>query len=273
MPQRAITRRAELPGETLEIEDGDRRYTLFLPKEMKRTEDVTLAIHFHSAQWHAIQEHLDRGLDGPMIAFYPGEGSSVYGKSFEDKDRLGRWKERVAQELRNRGFPDTAQVKRIDITSFSAGYGAVRQLLKDADTFKSIGRVILGDSLYGSLDATSAERIPAREHIEVWLPLAQAALRGEKEFVITYSAVKTPTYASSSECARAIVSAVHGQMKPIERGSLPATLDPQFPLLERFDSGKFHVWGYGGEDAAAHMTHARHLADVWKALDAARGRQ
>jgi hypothetical protein len=39
-------------------------------------------------------------------------------------------------------------------------------------------------------------------------------------------------------------------------------------LLYRADIGHLHLWGYGGEDAQAHMTHVRHLADVWKALDA-----
>jgi hypothetical protein len=58
-------------------------------------------------------------------------------------------------------------------------------------------------------------------------------------------------------------------MLPVPAGSLPATQDPEFPLLERADSGNFHLWGYGGQDAQAHITHVRHLADVWMALDAA----
>lgn len=49
-----------------------------------------------------------------------------------------------------------------------------------------------------------------------------------------------------------------------------ATNDPEFPLRYRADAGHFHVWGYGGADAAAHTTHPRHLADVWLALNAVR---
>ena len=52
----------------------------------------------------------------------------------------------------------------------------------------------------------------------------------------------------------------------VRSGALPASTDPQFPLQSRADLGNFHIWGYGGDDAQAHMTHARHMADVWRAL-------
>lgn len=283
MPRRSIAPREALPGTQLEIEDGDRKFTLFLPAAGRPSKDVELTLHFHSAQWHAIQEHLDRGATGPIIAFYPGEGSSIYGKSFEDPQRLDRWKERVLVELRNRGWPEGVRISAIDITSFSAGYGAVRQLVQQPEAFKLIRRVILADSMYGSLavepDLGAAPpkpptpRAPLPAHVLVWKPLAEAAIRGEKTFCVTFSAVPTPTYASSSEMATALVEAVDGRLELVEPSQLPATKDPEFPLRARFDKGQFHVWGYGGEDGQAHMTHARHLADIWKALDRAEARK
>lgn len=251
----------------MEVTDGDRKFTLFIPSVYRPAKEIGLTIHFHSATWHAVQEHLDRGATSPIIAYYAGEGSSVYAKSFEDKGRLRRWLDIVAAECVKRGAPKDACVDSLSISSFSAGYGAVRQILDDPAAFKLIKRVVLCDSMYGSLDPNLQERVPAREHIWCWKPLADAAIRGEKTFCITYSQVPTPTYASSSECASALVRLCGGELKPVEKGTLSATLDADFPLLARFDKGCFHVWGYGGEDAQAHMTHARHLADVWKALD------
>lgn len=284
MPRRPIAPRESLPGTKIEIEDGDRKYTLFLPDAGRPSKDVELTLHFHSAQWHAIQEHLDRGATGPIVAFYPGEGSSIYGKSFEDRQRLDRWKDRVLRELKERGWPQDAQISAIDITSFSAGYGAVRQLVQQPAAFKLMRRVILADSMYGSLavepDPAAAPpklplepRAPLAAHVLVWKPLAEAAIKGEKTFCVTFSAVPTPTYASSSEMANALVEAVGGHLEAVEPGKLPATEDPEFPLRTRFDQGRFHVWGYGGEDGQAHMTHARHLADIWKALDRAEARK
>jgi hypothetical protein len=69
--------------------------------------------------------------------------------------------------------------------------------------------------------------------------------------------------------AAALVLAVGGSLEPVPPGSLAATKDPDFPLKLRFDRGNFHVWGYGGKDGQAHMTHARHLSDMWRAMNKA----
>lgn len=267
MPKRAIAARPGIAEQIQEFEDGDRKFSLFVPANIKPQRDIALTIHCHSAQWHAVQEHIDRGLDGPLIAFYPGEGSSIYAKSFEDPERLGRWMGLVLGELRGRGWPDNSRISELNFTSFSAGYGAVRVLIQRPEVFSLLRRVILADSMYGSLTPGVEGRVPLAEHVEVWKPLAEAAISGSKTFVVTYSQVPTPTYASSSEMGTALAKLVGGAMSPVEKGSLKATEDPDFPLLARFDKGNFHIWSYSGEDGQSHMTHARHLADLWKALD------
>ena len=270
MPKRPIAARAEIAGPIQEFEDGDRKFSLYIPAAAKPNSEISLTVHFHSAQWHAVQEHIDRGLDGPVIAFYPGEGSSIYAKSFEDTERFGRWMGLVLGELRGRGWPDNSRISELNFTSFSAGYGAVRVLIQRPEVFQILRRVILADSMHGSLTPDVEGRVPLAEHVSVWKPLAEAAIAGTKTFVVTFSQVPTPTYASSSEMGSALVRLVGGSMCPVEQGTLKATEDPEFPLLARFDKGNFHVWSYGGEDGQAHMTHARHLADLWKALDKAK---
>lgn len=271
MPRRAIAPRSKLPGFSEEIEEGGQKMTLFLPDLDERTPKAVLTIHFHSAVWHAIQEHVDRGLSGPLIAFYPGEGSSTYEKAFVDQERLDRWIALVRDRMVARGWPKETAFAAIDVTSFSAGYGAVRQLVRQPKNFERLRRVILADSLYGSLATVRPDfpfRIPLGDHIAVWRPLAEAAMRGEKTFVITASEVPTEAYASSSEMALHLVLTLKGSPVPASPDE-PAAKDPEFPLKARFDRGHFHVWQYGGQDAQAHMTHARHLADIWKALDRA----
>src|SRR6185503_10812897 len=158
--------------------------------------------------------------------------------------------------------------KAVDVASFSAGYGAVREIVKWPEYRQLIRRIVLCDSMYGSFAAGSTTR-PAAEHIAPWVDFAKMAANGEKTFVLTYSQVPTSNYASSSQCAAALIEAVGAARVIVPRGSTPATLDPEFPLLTRADVRDFHVWGYDGADAQAHLTHVRHLADVWRALDAA----
>jgi hypothetical protein len=155
----------------------------------------------------------------------------------------------------------TCTFSNVEISSFSAGYAAVRELLKVPAYFEIINRITLLDSLYARF-SSGGERgrkatDPAFEHIEPWLPFAQAAIKGQKTFLITYSQVPTPSYASSEQTTEALLRAVGVPVLPVEPNSGPAASEPDCPLLRRSDFGRFHVWGYGGKDQRAHLVHAR----------------
>jgi len=262
----------ELRGTQILLQDRGTNFTLFLPQGWTNavSSNTVLCAHFHTASWFPIQEHVRRAADVPLVVFALGEGSTTYRLPFEDTNRFARILAQVESELRRRGAPGDTHVSAVDISSFSAGYGAVRELVKSPQYFKMIRRIALLDSMYAGLETQekgSTNRRPLAAQIDVWVPFAQAAVRGEKTFVFTHSQVPTPTYASSEECAGALLARMGVQAKQITRGSFPAADNPNFPLLRRADSGNLHVWSYGGTDAQAHLTHARHMADVWMALE------
>ena len=88
-------------------------------------------------------------------------------------------------------------------------------------------------------------------------------------FVTTHCQILTPNYASTVDTAKALVKAVGGKFRKVKRGSIPsASPDLDYPLLYRYDESGLHVWGYGGDDAKAHMAMARALADIWHVLAA-----
>lgn len=259
MISRAIAPEPHLPGVTTEVPDGDVKFTLYLPEGYRpKPEGVTLTIHFHGAPWFAIQEHLRRPLDGPLIAFHNGEGSSVYRKPFLDHYRLRRWTKLVEARI---GAP----VRRVDISSFSAGYGAVREIVKQPEYRRLIHRIVLADSMYAGYSPIfpgARTRRPTPEDIDPWQEFVQMAARGEKQFALTHSQVPTDTYANSVACARWIAMFAGTREAVVNGGT------GRYPLLTRVDVGGLHIWGYGGTDAGAHVVHARHIADVWRQLDA-----
>ena len=269
-----ITAATNLPGAVHLMDDKAVRYTLFIPSgwTAPANGEVTLTVHFHGAHWFSIQEHLARGMTGPLVNFDVGLGSDAYRRPFEDAQLFGRLLRSIEKELAKRGSGE-ARISTVDISSFSAGYGAVRELLKTPEYFQLIRRLVLLDSMYSRFtsvnDRGRKSTAPAFEHIEPWLPFAQAAIKGEKTFLITYSQVPTATYANSEETATALIRAAGVPSQPVTLNSTPASSDPDYPLLRRSDFGRFHVWGYGGKDQKAHMAHARHLADFWQALDRA----
>lgn len=274
MPVRAIAPGDEAPaGRQVVLNDRGANFTLFVPQGYApaASGEVTLTVHFHTAVWFGIQEHLRRGCANPIVCFHAGEGSAVYRAPFEDRERFGRWLRLVEAELVSGGAPTNTRVTAIEISSFSAGYGAVRELVRQPEYRRLLRRVVLSDSLYGGLDAAAlaeGRRVVLPEHVDCWLPLAREAMAGEKDFVLTVSAIPTARYASSTECADAILAALGVPKRAVAPGSLPSADDPDFPLRHRADQGRFHVWYYDGTNAPAHLTHPRHLADVWRALDA-----
>lgn len=246
------------PGKQLDLY-GDGKYTIYIPPDWKPSGNLSLTVHFHGAAWFAIQEHLRRGLKEPLLAVYAGEGSSVYQRAFQDPDSWPTVLSHVMSELKT---PANTQIGHIDVTSFSAGYGAVRELLKQELPQKHIRRIILADSMYASFTSPE-DKTPLKSQIEPYVNFAQAAIKGEKGFVITYSQVPTDAYANSAACGRELVKQLGLKLTP------QRTSDTQYPdylLLETLDKGGLHIWGYAGTDAQAHMTHPRHIADIWRAV-------
>ena len=275
MPKRVIAPSTnELRGTQAVLTDRGRNFTLFLPHGWTNTisSHTVLFAHFHTIAWFAIQEHVRREAKEPLIVFALGEGSSTYAQPFKDTNRFPRIIALVESELKKRGAAADARVTHVDVSSFSAGYGAVRELVQQPAAVQLIRRILLLDSMYASLEPEavgSTNRRPLAAQLDVWLPFARAAVRGEKTFVFAHSQVPTPAYASSYECAAALAAKAGVEFKTVATNSLPTTRDPNFPLLRRADAGCFHIWSYGGSDAPAHLTHVRHMAEVWQALDAA----
>ena len=264
MPHRDIGPGWDASTRTQTIQDGDVGFQLFVPEGPLQK---ALTMHFHGAPWFAIDEHVARGIANPLIVFNNGQGSSVYEKPFLDKTRFARWIALAEKWVRANRDP-SYRANAVAISSFSAGYGAVREIVRDPKHLARISRIVLCDSMYASHDPDGSKRADA-EQIGRWVPFGQSAARGERTLCFTHSQVPTETYANSAACATALAMACGLAVGPVEPGTLAATLDDRFPLQTRADAGHLHLWGYGGEDAQAHLTHMRHLADVWLALDRA----
>lgn len=250
------------------IEEADGTCALYWPKTWKPTKSAELRIHFHTADWLPVKEHLDAGLTGPLLVWNRPGASSAYRVPFQGTTRFADLVERCKTEMIKAGAAEGFRFDRYRISSFSAGSGAVRELMKDPEVFQKTTRVVLCDSIYASLDESDGSRKAKREDVEAWFPLAEAAVRGEKTFLLTFSEVPT-TYASSSESGSAIAAHVGGVFEPAPAVPVAGRPVDQLSPLRRFDKGNLHLWLYPGSDGVAHVIHVHNLARLWKALDAA----
>lgn len=259
----------EVPhAQTVTLADGEVEFSVHLPPSWKPKAREDLTIHFHTSERVSIPAHRRSGLEGPLITLNRPGLSSAYRVPFEDTGRLRRVMNLTAGYLKQKGAPEQMEWANLDISSFSAGYGAVREIVKLPWAFRLIRRVVLADSLYGSLDPDSERRQPTQATIAAWLPLAEAAARGEKTFLITTSEVPTP-YASSSECSAAIARHVGGNLTPGPPDPPDLGELSQYRLRDRFDKGRLHLWHYEGSDGASHVAHVWNLGALWRSLDRA----
>jgi hypothetical protein len=255
---------SDIHGEQLALDERGVKFTLFLPQGWSTNcvTNAAITAHFHTVASSAIPSHVRRGSLDPLIVFALGSGSSAYRAPFEDTNRFGRILDLVEKQLRERGAE--CRITNVDISSFSAGYGAVRELVKSPQYFAIIRRVVLLDSIYGSLQAQPAgvtNRVADPAHADVWAPLARAAMKGDKTFVITLSDILPPNFASSLEVTSALLDHVGLKLEPTTFAT------NEFALISRVDAGNFHVWRYAGTNGPAHMAHVQHMADVWRAIE------
>ena len=265
---------APIVGYQRTISLGDRTISLLIPRELGVSclkgglESVPeLWIHFHGPAWLTFQEHERAKTNAPVLNISVGEGSSVYGKFANEFPKIQNLLDIASGEIdrwleeNNVKNQSKFSIKFARLTSFSAGYGAARAYLKSEENTEKIQSIILCDSLYASLDPTSPVRAALPEHMKPFLNYIKQAENTKKSFLLSVSSVKTPTYASSEECASALVKAI-GCTWNSPLPSDPASIDTKFPLIRYAVFGNNAILHYGGDGADAHTTHYRNLASL-----------
>ncbi|GEM_PF-1586396 len=223
-------------------------------------------IHFHGADpARKVVVQVARGV--AYLAIDKGLGSGPYLEAFRTPDVWQTLKRSVNAELRQHtGDPD-AHVRHFALSSWSAGYGAVVQILKqDPD---AIDAVVLLDSLHATyrfgLAPHQRGRLAAVDTrtIAPVIDYARRAAAGEKILVVTHSSIDPVDYPSVSLSADALLRDVGLERKPASGryGSLEQ--------VSAVDVEGLHVWAFTGRDEATHCAHlallARALTDVVEA--------
>jgi hypothetical protein len=200
-----------------------------------------LLIHFHGAE--PVRKQLaPEGFDLVIAGVDAGVGSLAYERSFPPgafEQLILAIEREVAAESR---LP-SAHAGPIALSSWSAGYGAVSQVL--ARPHPRIAAVILLDSLYAGYVAGK----PSLEHGQLgpFLEAARNALRGGPLFYLTHTAIMTPGYASTEEVASFLLRELGAHAAPVE-----ANPGDAHPLLRFYEDGHLSIRGYGGADRDAH---------------------
>lgn len=248
----------EAPGRRVDLKSL-KGATLFIGSHVNPNRPVPLLIHFHGAPW-LIEQHVVRYLpQAALITVNLGSGSSVYRKPFEQTNLFRDLIDEAALAL---------SLKRswasITLTGFSAGYGAVREILRRPEYFALVDNVLLLDGMHASYSPEGKlladGGVIQTSDVDAFVNFAREAVAGRKTFVVTHSEIFPGAYASTTECADYLLT----QLSLKRRATLI-----QGPLgmqqLSAADASGFHLRGYAGNTAQDHVDFL-HAMPAWFGL-------
>ena len=217
--------------------------SLFVPEALRGRERMPLLIHFHGATWlpEAAAAKQERTA---VVAVQLRSGSSVYVRPFEREERFG---ELIDEARRACG----CELEPVVLSAWSAGYGAVRQILRSPHNYETVDAVLLLDALHAGY--VNGAPGPGESELEgddlaVFVQFARDAVAEKKQLIITHTEVFPGTFASTTETSDYVLRQLELARTPVLEWGPMGTQQ-----LSEVRAGKLYVAGYAGNSAPDHV--------------------
>ncbi len=235
------------PGQRTPLELG----TLFVPAKLTVRHQVRLLFFFHGGDWLPSLA-VSRQPNMAVITIQAGAGSSSYEKLFTDPARFPR----LLAEAETRSGLNFGE---IELAGWSAGCGALRQLLKDPPTYQRVTRVLCIDGVHTGYvnDKPGPEESQLEtDNLQIWLRFGRDAIAGKKHMIITHSEIFPGTFASTTETADYLFHEWGLAPHPVLKWGPMKT-----QILSEVKAGGLLVVGFAGNSAPDHVDQLHSLPD------------
>ncbi|MGQ0737173.1 MAG: hypothetical protein ACT4QD_26440 [Acidobacteriota bacterium] len=249
------------PGLRISLPLGD----LYVSERFGRPDRAPLIVHFHGAPW-LIEHHVRRAAPGAaLVAVNLGAGSARYATAFADPGHLSALLQQAADAAASLTGRRPSW-RSVTLTSFSAGYGAIRAILQDTAAYDRVDAVLLADGLHASYVLAGDPAAPRatdppvdQTTLDPFIRLAKDAAAGRKRLWVTHSEVYPGTYASTTDTANVLLASTGLTRRPILRAG-PIGMQQ----LSVARQGGLLVLGFAGNSAPDHLDHLYALGDWLK---------
>jgi hypothetical protein len=259
---------AQLPTATgRQISMSNAAWKIFIPNNYYQRGNVAdLLVHFHGDPQTYWNNAKYANLNTIIVTVNYSGQSSAYSTPFSNTSNPTLFQSLMNEALtkvRLETFiPDTLQWDKVGVSSFSAGYGAVREILKSATYRNEIDALLAADSLYAT---TAGDGTPLDSQMVDYKTFATAAKNGTKTFLYSHSQVLTYTYENTKECGDELMQHLGISATAINSNGL-GTLN-----FNRYaQSGNFRLWGATGADGDSHLEHLRYIGEFLEELPLAK---
>jgi hypothetical protein len=254
----AVAVAPEAPGRRVDLGGA----TLFVPEGYRPDGGVVhVVLHLHGAPSVVEPALVATGWPAVLVTFNRKGLSRVYAEPFADRTLFPGLLDATLKRVKELGLAEAPRLGRVVVSSFSAGFGGVRELLKDPAHLAQIHALVMADSLYAGYEGDPALRRVDPRLMDGFRRFALAAAEGKKTFLLTHSAQVPQGYASTTETADFLIVAVGARAEPVSRD-----WGDGWTQTRRASRGNFTVLGFSGGEGTDHMKHLRGIAKLWKAL-------
>lgn len=229
--------------------------TLFIPAKLKLKTTKPLLVHFHGGTW--LPEVAAARINSAVITIQIGAGSGVYARAFAEPKRFVQLLEEAEAKAGVKFAPVT-------LSAWSAGYGAIREILKVPENYARVDRVLLIDGLHaGYVNGKPGpqESQLETEGLQIFLQFARDAVAGKKRMLITHSEIFPGTFASTTETADWLLLQLGLKRKAVVRWG-----PMQTQQLSVVQQGRFHLFGFAGNSAPDHVDQLHSLPEYLRWL-------
>jgi hypothetical protein len=215
-----------------------------------------VVIHFHGHE-PTRKEFVKTAKGIVLVGIDLGIGSGAYGNEFSAPHVFTNLLASIESAVAKHANRKNAKIRKLALSAWSAGYGAIEQILRQP-AGKKVDSVILLDSLHAGYVDEQAKTLKT-DQIAPFVAFAKRAAQKQTFMFMSHSSIIPPGYASTTEVAEHVVSRLGGKPKKASRHDVLG-LD----MIDRFDKGNFHMRGYTGDDKPDHCAHIGLMADVIK---------
>jgi hypothetical protein len=230
--------------------------TLFVPQGLRRDRPATLLFFFHGGEWlpelAASQQH-----QMAVVRVQAGAGSGSYVQLFLDPTRF-------LSLIAAAESASHMRFSQIALGGWSAGCGALRQILLDPASYDHVNRVLCIDGVHtGYAHGTPGpdESELDASNLQVWLRFGRDAMAGKKRLIITHSEIFPGTFASTTETADWLLREWQLTAHPVAQFGPMST-----QMLSRVSAGGLTVIGFAGNSAPDHVDELHSLPEYLRWL-------
>ncbi len=242
------------PGHRHKLTDG----ALFVPAGFacNARGEFDLTLHLHGAAETVEQNFVAARYPGVLANVTLPGLSAVYSERFKDTNTFWRILREAEAQLKTCTTTGTSapRLDRVTVTSFSAGFGGVRELLRDPGICARIDTIVMADSIYAGFVGDPAERNVDPANMEGFLKFAREAAAGRRRLLISHSQLPTPSYASTVETADYLITQLGGR-----REAATEDWPDRLKLRSQFRKGQCEILDFDGDTGADHMQHLTQL--------------